>query len=61
MSDIAGAARGRDVDRPTAIPLGGWIDIGRRVAAEIRRNNLTIVAAGVAFDPWVALIPARSC
>ena len=34
-----------------------WRDIAGRVVAEIKADNLPVVAAGVAFYAWLALIP----
>lgn len=53
-----GADRGRDATTPPDIPAQGWKDIGRRALAEVRSDNLTLVAAGVAFYAWLAVLPA---
>ena len=50
--------RGRSADRPNAIPAAGWRDILWRVWAQTRENNLSIVAAGVAFYVMLAAFPA---
>lgn len=50
--------RGRSAERPTEIPLRGWWDIFWRVKRETGRDNLSIVAAGVAFHAIFALFPA---
>lgn len=56
--DEARGSRGRRADDPTEIPAQGWKDIAKRVVDEIREDNIPVVAAGVAFYAWVALIPA---
>ena len=50
--------RGREADRPGEIPSRGFMDVGKRVLAEIKDDNIPVVAAGCAFYAWVALIPA---
>ncbi len=61
MSDTARQPhddRGREADRPGEIPSRGFLDVGKRVIAEIKEDNIPVVAAGCAFYAWVALIPA---
>jgi membrane protein len=53
-----GADRGRHADTPKEIPVLGWKDVGTRVYQKIREDNLTIVAAGMAFFSLLALAPA---
>lgn len=50
--------RGRNADRPRAIPKPGWRDIALRVKDEITRDHVSIVSAGVAFFGLVAIFPA---
>ena len=50
--------RGREADRPGEIPSRGFLDVGKRLLAEIKEDNIPVVAAGCAFYAWVALIPA---
>lgn len=40
---------GREAERPKEIPRAGWRDILSRVKGEVKRDNISIVAAGVAF------------
>lgn len=49
---------GREADRPSDIPARGWLDIIWRVKGEVSRDNLSIIAAGVAFHGIFALFPA---
>jgi membrane protein len=50
--------RGRSADRPSAISAAGWRDILWRVWAQTGEDNISIVAAGVAFYTMLALFPA---
>jgi membrane protein len=50
--------RGRRAGRPGEIPRKGWKDILLRVKEEQKKDNLSIVAAGVAFYALLALFPA---
>lgn len=50
--------RGRSADRPGQIPRPGWRDILMRVKSEQKKDNLSIVAAGVAFYTLLAIFPA---
>jgi membrane protein len=49
---------GRDADRPSEIPTRGWLDIARRVKAEAKDDNLSLLAGGVAFFSMLSLVPA---
>jgi membrane protein len=50
--------RGRDADTPLAIPPRGWRDVLVRVYREMSDDNLSHVAAGVAFYAFLAAFPA---
>lgn len=50
--------RGRRASKPTEIPPRGWWDIVRRTVQQVSEDNLSIVAAGVAFYAFVAMVPA---
>lgn len=54
----AGAERGREARTPREIPARGWWDILKRVKAEVARDNLSLIAAGVAFYALLAIPPA---
>jgi membrane protein len=51
------AARGRDADGPSQIPRLGWRDILWRTWSETSADNIGMVAAGVAFYAFLALVP----
>ena len=50
--------RGRNATTPTEVPKEGWLDILTRTKQQLGEDNLTIVAAGVAFYGFVAVVPA---
>ncbi len=54
----AEADRGRLAGKPGDIPARGWWDILRRTFGEIEKDNLSIVAAGMAFYAFTAMVPA---
>ena len=54
----AESGRGRDAERPSKIPARGWRDILWRLWAQIGQDNVSIVAAGVAFYALLAVFPA---
>lgn len=61
MEDRKGPAReerGRHAAKPSQIPKPGWRDILLRVKDEQKKDNLSIVAAGVAFYLILAIFPA---
>jgi membrane protein len=53
-----GRRRGHFARRPREIPPKGWWDIVRHVKEGIGRDNISIVAAGVAFYAFLAIFPA---
>ncbi|ALS34060.1 membrane protein [Pseudoalteromonas translucida KMM 520] len=55
MSDVK---RGQDAQQPVNIPLLGWWDITKRIFTQLSRDNLSLVAAGVAFYALLAIFPA---
>jgi membrane protein len=58
MASRAEAARGRGAHSPREIPAAGWRDVLWRVKDEMAKDNLSLVAAGVAFYALLALFPA---
>ncbi|MFZ1415104.1 MAG: YihY/virulence factor BrkB family protein [Defluviicoccus sp.] len=50
--------RSRDASTPLAIPARGWREVLVRVYREMSDDNLSHVAAGVAFYAFLALFPA---
>ena len=49
--------RGRAATRPGDIPLSGWLEVVARVRRRLAEDNLSIVAAGVAFYALIATFP----
>ncbi|RFA30692.1 hypothetical protein CAI21_04025 [Alkalilimnicola ehrlichii] len=59
VSTTAGHSdRGREADKPRHLPKAGWRDILLRLNAEITRDYLSLVAAGVAFYFLLSIVPA---
>ena len=50
--------RGREAEAPHEIPAKGWRDIGLRVKREAARDNLSVIAGGVAYYAFLAIFPA---
>lgn len=55
-----GDDRGGDADRPSEISRRGWRDVLLRVWHELTQDNISLVAAGVAFFGLLAAFPAIS-
>ena len=49
---------GTDAHRPTEIPPRGWLQIAKRAWRESKQDNVSLLAAGVAFFGFLALFPA---
>lgn len=49
--------RGRDATTPLAIPLLGWRDIFIRTWRNARADNINVLAAGIAFYAFLAMLP----
>jgi membrane protein len=58
--DVSGreADRGREAASPTQVPPRGWKDVLLRVKADVKEDQIGLVAAGVAFYSMLALFPA---
>ncbi len=50
--------RGRRVKQPQDISMKGWRDIIFRVKGDLKDNNISIMAAGIAFYALLAIFPA---
>lgn len=48
---------GAAAERPREIPARGWLDIAKRSWKEAGDDNLGLIAAGVAFYGFLALVP----
>jgi membrane protein len=49
--------KGRDASSPSEMPLSGWKDVAVRTWQESSKDNVGLVAAGVAFYGFLALVP----
>ena len=49
---------GRRAERPSEIPRRGWLAVLKRVKAEVKDDNVGLLAAGVAFYAMLAIFPA---
>ena len=50
-------SRGRSANRPTQIPLKGLLDVGMRMWEKQATQNLSLIAAGIAFYGLLSLFP----
>jgi membrane protein len=55
---VAEEDRGRLAERPGQIPARGWRDILLRVKAGVKRDQVPLLSAGVAFYALLSLFPA---
>lgn len=53
----ASERKGRDADSPGQIPALGWKEIAIRTWKESSKDNVSLVAAGVAFYGFLAMVP----
>jgi membrane protein len=52
------AVPGGEAERPTDIPLRGWLQIAKRGWKEAKADQLPLLAAGVAFYAFLGIFPA---
>lgn len=55
--NTAASNKGRSAEKPSEIPAPGWKEIALRTWKEAGKDNVGIVAAGVAFYGFLALVP----
>ncbi|SMH36593.1 YihY/virulence factor BrkB family protein [Azospirillum agricola] len=58
MNPAANDGRGRAADSPGDIPKAGWLDILWRTWEEQSKDNVSMLAAGVAYYGLLAIFPA---
>lgn len=58
MSKTTSSDRGHKAEKPIEIPATGWVDIGKRILSQLKKDHVQIVSAGVAFYFFLALFPA---
>jgi len=49
---------GREAEKPTEIPVRGWIQVVRRAWREGKADHVSLLAGGVAYAAFLALFPA---
>lgn len=54
----AAEGQGLKAGAPGETPARGWLDIVKRTVKQLKADNIPIVAAGVAFYVFLALVPA---
>src|SRR5688572_19995409 len=57
-ADAHESGHGRNATTPSEVPREGWLDILSRTKQQFAEDNLAIVAAGVGFYGFVAVVPA---
>lgn len=60
MGDVSSAERtvpGVQADRPSELPKPGWIQIVKRALKEATKDAVPLLAAGVAFYAFLAMVP----
>lgn len=58
QADTESSPRGQDAHHPAQIPARGYLDVALRVVKRQGRDQLSLIAAGVAFFGMLALFPA---
>ena len=56
-SETSDQGKGRQAPSPWAIPLSGWKDVALRTWRESSSDNIGLIAAGMAFYAFLALVP----
>ncbi len=57
MSEKEAAAQVRSAQSPTDKGTGSWCQVAKRTIREAGKNNLGLIASGIAFNAFLALIP----
>jgi membrane protein len=55
--DERAPASGVDAESPTEVPGRGWLEVAKRVKAEVKQDNISLLAAGLAYYALIALVP----
>lgn len=58
IHDARERERGREARKPSEIPARGWLDIAVRVKNEVAKDNVSLIAAGLALYALLAIFPA---
>ncbi|WP_230482028.1 YihY/virulence factor BrkB family protein [Sphingomonas sp. Leaf21] len=54
---VADHQAGEGAHSPIQVPARGWLAVGQRVWREVGRDNIGIIAAGIAFYVFAAIVP----
>ncbi len=54
----ASGVPGGTADKPTQVPAKGWLQIAKRGWAEGKTDNISLLAAGMAYYAFLAIFPA---
>ena len=49
---------GGTADKPSEVPAKGWLQIAKRGWAEGKTDNISLLAAGMAYYAFLAIFPA---
>ena len=60
LERVGNGELGRRASEPQHIPAIGWWSIVKRVAAAVSRDNISLMAAGVAFYALLSMAPAST-
>jgi membrane protein len=55
---VRATERGREAETPSEMPASGWRDVLLRMRQQISEDNISMIAAGVAFYGLLAIFPA---
>lgn len=57
MDEQQTAAQDRNAEDPTEISASGWWDVAKQAFKESGEDNLGLIASGIAFNAFLAMIP----
>ena len=57
-AQVGDGSRGRQAETPQEIPAKGWKEIAKRTQKEIKKDQVPLLSAGVAFYALLSLFPA---
>ena len=55
---VAEGSRGRNAKEPEQIPARGWWDVAMRVKNDLGRDNVSLIAGGLAMYALLSVFPA---
>ena len=57
MDEKQTAEQDREADTPTEISASGWWDVSKQTLKESSQDNLGLIASGIAFNAFLAMVP----